>query len=99
MYNKQILVDSVNGKRKVDDPEVKDELRLLKEAARMHWERLYAHKDQSNSEIKVTPESIEEDFLYNVRLTARTEKTLRKLSYIAIGMIIIIAILVLANLK
>ena len=37
MYNRQVLVDYFNGKRRLKDPELKREFLLLKEQAAIDW--------------------------------------------------------------
>jgi hypothetical protein len=46
MYNRQVLVDYYNGKRRIDDPELQREFVLLKEQACIDWEAMYAGKDR-----------------------------------------------------
>jgi hypothetical protein len=87
MYDRQILVDYYNGKRSADDPEVKTEFRLLKQQAEIDWKDMYAAKNTS-----VTAESIEEDYIYNDQLTAKTQRKLKVISRI-VGLAIL-AILV-----
>ena len=73
MYNRQVLVDYYNGKRRIDDPELQREFVLLKEQARIDWEAMSAGKDT-----RVTVESIVEDYIYNAKLVAGTQITARK---------------------
>jgi hypothetical protein len=73
MYNRQVLVDYYNGKRRIDDPELQREFVLLKEQARIDWEAMYAGKDT-----RVTVESIVEDYIYNAKSIAETQITARK---------------------
>jgi hypothetical protein len=75
MYDRQILVDYFNGQRTLDDPKVQREFLLLKRQAELDWEKMYAGKDRPE-----TPETIAEDYVYNAKLTAKTERRLSLLT-------------------
>ncbi len=91
MYDKQILVDHFNGKRPPDDPEVKREFRLLREQADIDWKAMYAGK-----ETRTTVESIEQDYIYNAWLTAKTQRTLKRIKWIAAFAVLAVIALVYA---
>lgn len=78
MYDRQILVDHFNGKRSANDPEVQREFRLLKQKAEIDWREMYAGEDTP-----VTAESIAEDYINNARRTAKSQRTLKKMKFVA----------------
>jgi hypothetical protein len=45
MYNRQILVEHFDGKRRLDDPELQRQFSLLREQATIDWTRMYDGKD------------------------------------------------------
>lgn len=69
MYNRQVLVDYVNGKRAVSDPDVKREFILLKKQAEIDYNEMYAGRNTPE-----TPENIAEDYIDNVKLIARIQR-------------------------
>src|SRR5262249_50677140 len=69
MYDKQILVDYFKGKRG-RDAEVQRQFELLRRQAEIDCRELRKLGDK-----RITPESIEEDYIYNVQLTAHTLAT------------------------
>jgi len=69
MYDRQILVDYFHGKRTADDPQVKHEFAMLRKEAERAYEEMYAGKRPREQTIK----EIEEDYIYNARLTADSE--------------------------
>jgi len=94
MYNRQILVDHFNGKRGANDPELQREFLLLKKQAEIDWKEMYSGKNTS-----VTVESIEEDYIYNAQLTAKTQRTLKTIKLIAALAVLAVAALVYALIK
>jgi len=89
MYNRQVLVDYFNGKRRLKDPELKREFLLLKEQAAIDWKATYANKDTN-----VTLESIVKDYIDDAKLAAKKERTSKKIK-IAILVVAMVAGLVL----
>jgi hypothetical protein len=79
MYDKQILVDHFKGKRSADDPEVQREFQRLRQQAQIDWEEMYAGKNRPE-----TPENMAEDYIYNAKLTADTQRKLAKIKWIAL---------------
>jgi len=79
MYNKQILVDHFKGKRSADNPEVQRQFQLLKQQAEIDWKEIYAGEDT-----RATPENMAEDYIYNAKLTADTQRKLTKVKWIAL---------------
>jgi hypothetical protein len=79
MYDKQILVDHFKGKRSADDPEVQREFQRLRQQAQIDWEEMYAGKNRPE-----TPENMAEDYIYNAKLTAETQRKLTKIKWIAL---------------
>jgi len=71
-------VDHFNGKRGAADPEVQRQFRLLRQQAEIDWKEMYAGKNTP-----ATVESIKEDYIYNAKLTAKTQRTLRRIKWIA----------------
>jgi hypothetical protein len=95
MYNRQILADHFNGKRAADDPEVQRDFRLLKEQAQIDWNAMYAGKD-TRIDTRTTVESIEEDYIYNAQLVAKTQRTMKKVKIVAVLIVCAVAALVYA---
>ena len=83
MYNRQVLVDYFNGKRRLKDPELKREFLLLKQQAAIDWKATYANKDTN-----VTLESIVKDYIDDAKLAAKKERASKK---IKIAIFIIVA--------
>ena len=79
MYDRPTLADHFNGKRAADDPEVQRQFRLLKQQAQLDWSETYSCKDA-----RVTAQSIEEDYIYNAKAYAKTQRDLGKIRKIAI---------------
>jgi hypothetical protein len=79
MYDKQILVDHFKGKRSADDPEVQREFQRLRRQAEIDWQEIYAGKNT-----RATPENMAEDYIYNAKLTAETQRKLTKIKWIAL---------------
>jgi hypothetical protein len=94
MYNKQIIVDYYNGKCPADDPELQRQFLLLKEQAALDWEEMYAGKDSP-----ATVESIIEDYIYNAKLTARTQRTLKKIKIVIVAGIAVAGLIVVLLIK
>ena len=76
LYNKQILVDHFKGKRSADDPKVQREFQLLRQQAEIDWKEMYAGKNT-----QATSENIAEDYINNAKLTADTQRTLKRIKY------------------
>jgi hypothetical protein len=83
MYDKQILVDYYNGKRSLDDPDVQREFVLLKKQAAIHWQELR----EINKDTRATVEGITEDLIYNAKLTAQTQRKLKKIKFVILAAI------------
>ncbi len=79
LYNKQILVDHFKGKRSAHDPQVQREFELLRQQAEIDWKEMYAGKNT-----QATPETIAEDYIYNAKLTADTQRKLTKIKWVAL---------------
>jgi hypothetical protein len=69
MYDRQILADYFKGKRG-KDAEVQRQFGLLRRQAEIDCRDLRELGDK-----RVTPESIEEDYIYNAQLNAKTQQT------------------------
>src|SRR5271166_233721 len=95
MYDRQILVDHFDGKRAADDPEVQRQFRLLKEQAQIDWNDMYADK-ATRIDTRTTPESIEQDHIYNAQSVAKTQRTMRKIKLVAVLAVLVVAALVYA---
>jgi hypothetical protein len=67
MYDKQILADYFKGKRG-KDAEVQRQFELLRKQAEIDCREL-----RKLGDMRVTPESIEEDYIYNAQLIAKTQ--------------------------
>ena len=91
MYNKQILVDHFKGKRSADDPKVQREFQLLRQQAEIDWNEMYAGKNT-----QATPENIAEDYIYNAKLTANTQRTLKKVKLILVLALAVVVVLIFA---
>ena len=91
MYNKQILVDHFKGKRSADDPQVQRELQLLRQQAEIDWTEMYAGKNT-----RATPENIGEDYINNAKLTADTQRTMKKIKLIAVLAVVVVGVLIYA---
>ena len=89
MYNKQILVDHFKGKRGADDPEVQREFQLLRQQAEIDWKEMYAGKNS-----RATPENIAEDYIYNAKLTADTERKLQRIKIIVVLAVVAVGLLI-----
>jgi len=72
VYDRQILTDYFNGKRGTKTLEVLRELQSLREQAMIDWGERFSDKDTS-----VTVESIVDDYVRDIKRTARTQDTLR----------------------
>jgi hypothetical protein len=44
MYNRRILIEHFDGRRRLDDPELLRQLELLREQATRDWKQKYAGK-------------------------------------------------------
>ncbi len=89
MYNRQILVEHFQGKRSADDPAVKREFELLRKQAEIDYDAMYAGKRPREQ----TVNEIEEDYIYNAQLTAKTQRTLSKIKYLVLLVLVAIAVL------
>jgi hypothetical protein len=67
VYDKQILADYFKGKRG-KDAEVRRQFELLRRQAEIDCRDL-----RELGDMRVTPESIEEDYIYNAQLIAKTQ--------------------------
>ena len=56
------------------------------------WKRIYARA----KDIRETPESIEEDYIYNVQLIAKTQRTMKTIKLIGVVAVLALAALVYA---
>ena len=83
MYDKQILVDHFKGKRRADDPEVQREFQRLRQQAQIDWEEMYAGKNRPE-----TPGNMAEDYIYNAKLTAETQRKLAKIKWITLFVVL-----------
>jgi hypothetical protein len=83
MYNRQILVEHFDGKRRLDDPELQRQFSLLREQAAIDWTRMYDGKDDT-----ITVDDIAEQYLQNARLAARTQRQLRYAAVIVVATIL-----------
>ena len=88
LYNIQILVDHFNGNRSADDPQVKQELQLLRQQAAIDWKEMYSGKPT-----QATPDNIAEDYINNAKLTASTERTLKRIKLVAVLAVVLIGVL------
>jgi hypothetical protein len=52
---------------------------------------VYAGKDT-----QATPENIAEDYIYNAKLTARTQRTLKRIKLIAVLAVVVVSVLIYA---
>jgi hypothetical protein len=83
LYNKQILMDHFKGKRSAPDPKVRREFQLLRQQAEIDWKEMHSGKNT-----KATPENIAEDYIHNAKLTADTQRKLRKMKWIALFFVV-----------
>lgn len=95
MYNRQILADHFNGKRDANDPEVQREFQLLKQQAQIDWNEMYAGKDDP----RVTPQSIEEDYIYNAQSVAKTQLMLKRVKTIVVLAVLAVVALIVVSKK
>jgi hypothetical protein len=72
MYNRRILIEHFDGRRRLDDPELLRQLELLREQATRDWKQKYAGKDDT-----ISVDDIEEDYLRALRSAAQTQRKLR----------------------
>ena len=91
LYNKEILVDHFKGKRSANDPKVQREFQLLKQQAEIDWTEMYAGKNT-----KATPEIIAEDYISNAKLTADTQRKLKRIKLIALLAVVVAGALIFA---
>lgn len=91
LYNKQILVDHFKGKRSADDPKVQREFQLLRQQAEIDWKEMYAGKNT-----QATPKNIAEDYINNAKLTADTQRTLKRIKLIAVLAVVVVIVLIYA---
>lgn len=88
MYDQLVLVDHFNGKRPADDPDVRRQFLLLRQQAEVDWRETYAGKDT-----RTTVDIIEEDYVYNARMVAKTQRKFRMGKWIvAIVILVILAL-------
>jgi hypothetical protein len=87
MYNRRILIEHFDGRRRLDDPELLRQFELLREQAISDWKQKYAGKDDT-----ITVDDIEEDYLNKLRLAAHTQRQLRLAALIVVGTIIAITV-------
>lgn len=94
MYDRQILADHFRGLRTADDPAVQREFQLLKQQAQIDWKDMYGDRPEKRDP-RVTPQSIEEDYIYNARLLAETQHSFARAKWIAglVGVAIIAMVL------
>ncbi len=90
-YDTQIIVDHFNGKITADDPKLKQQLQLLKQQAEDDWIEIYSGK-----KTLATPENIAEDYIGNAKLTARTQRILKRIKLIALLSVVLLGALVYA---
>jgi hypothetical protein len=83
MFNRRVLIEHFDGRRRLDDPELLRQFELLREQAINDWKQKYAGKDDT-----MTVHDVEEDYLSNLRLAAQTQRKLRLAVLIVIGTII-----------
>lgn len=81
-------MDHFTGKRSADDPQVKQELQLLKQQAAIDWKEMYSGKPT-----QATPENIAEDYINNAKLTASTERTLKRIKLIVALAVVLAGVL------
>ena len=91
MYDKQILVDHFKGKRSADDPEVQRQFQLLRQQAEIDWKRMYA-----GGNTQATPENIAEDYINNAKVTADTQRKLKRIKLIAVLAVVMVSVLIYA---
>lgn len=72
------------GKRSANDPEVQRQFQLLRKQAEIDWTEMYAGKST-----QATTENIAEDYIYNAKLTADTQRKLARMKLI--GLFIVLA--------
>jgi hypothetical protein len=83
MFNRRVLIEHFDGRRRLDDPELLRQFELLREQAISDWKQKYAGKDDTT-----TVYDIEEDYLKKLRLAAHTQRKLRLAALIVMGTII-----------
>jgi hypothetical protein len=93
LYNLQILVDHFKGNA-VPTILVERELQLLRQQAEIDWKEMYAGKNT-----KATPENIAEDYINNAKLTARTQRILKRTKLIAVLAVVVVGVLIYASNK
>lgn len=91
LYNKQILVAHFKGKFSANDPKVQREFRLLRQQAEADWREMYAGKNT-----QATPEDIAEDYINNAKLTADTQRKLKRIILISVLVVVGVGVLIYA---
>jgi hypothetical protein len=91
LYNIQILVDHFKGKCSADDPKVQREFRLLRQQAEVDWKEMYAGKNT-----QATAQNIAEDYINNAKLTANTQRSLKRIKLIAVLAVVVVSVLIYA---
>jgi hypothetical protein len=87
MFNRRILIEHFDGRRRLDDPELQRQFELLREQATIDWARTYAGKGYP-----VTVDDLVEDYLENARWAARTQRKLRLAALIVVVTILAITV-------